>query len=1114
MDPNRPGTSALGARAMSGTKRPAPPAGAPGGGAPKRPYVGEDDEPPEWDEDLEDADGAMQEMIPDDIELVAATDTAVQEKWLRPALPAGGVNPGARSLLFQQVDIDYVIDKVDTRFSSQVGKAAQLRMFGVTPEGNSVCCFVHGFEPYFYAPAPPGFGPDDLPGFKSVLNRGTAENAGAKARDVQGPLVTRVELVQKQTVWNYQSEKSRTFIKITMALPTLVTAARSALEKGMPTPTGGSISFPTFESNVLFVLRYMIDTDIVGGNWVEAKQGKYKLRTDGGHRKPASSCQIEFDVHYKDIISHPAEGPHSVIAPLRIVSVDIECMGRKGHFPDAKLDPVIQIASVLTVQGESSPAVKNVMTLGTCSAIVGAEVMPFADERQLLRAWRDFIIATDPDMIIGYNIVDFDLPYLLDRAETLRLTDFPVFGRIRGSMIKMRNTTFSSKAYGTRETKEITLEGRVQFDLLQAVRRDYKLSSYSLNNVSAHFLGEQKEDVHHSIISDLQQGNAETRRRLAVYCLKDALLPQRLLDSLMYMYNYTEMARVTGVPISFLLSKGQSIKVLSQILRKCRQQDLVVPVVQRTQNDATYEGATVLEAKAGYYEKPIATLDFASLYPSIMMAHNLCYTTLVPPQMASSFAPEQIEKTPNGDYFVKESVRKGLLPEILQELLGARKRAKADMKKATDPLAKAVLNGRQLALKVSANSVYGFTGATVGKLPCLAISSSTTAYGRQMIEQTMAEVKKRYTVANGYAADADVVYGDTDSVFVNFNLTQDPDDKDGTGMVKEAMRLGEEAAALVTETFPKPIKLEFEKVYFPFLLLSKKRYAGMYWTNPVKWDKMDTTGIETQRRDNCALVRDVLTHALNKILMDRDVNGAAEYVKERIRDLLQNRLDMSMLVISKALSQDVEAYDAKAPHVELAKRMRKRDPATAPATGDRVAYVIVKGAKGAKAYEKAEDPIYALEHNLPLDTRHYLEMLKAPLLRIFDPCLKNAQSLLTGDHTRAITISTPSMSGGGIMRFAKVQAKCLGCKAPLSGAAAKGALCPNCSPRAGEIYYKSLSAANDLEEQFSRLWTQCQSCSGTLHQDVLCSNRDCAIFYRRKKVQKELDEKHAELARW
>ena len=1071
-------------------------------------------QPPEWDEDFEQdtqAD-ALQDMIPEDVEMV--TDLTIRESWLRPAVQH--LDTAARPLRFQQVEIDYEITSVDARYSTQQGKAAVLRMFGVTPEGNSVCCFVHGFEPYFYVPAPPGFGPDDMPGFKETINRLTLDNAGAKGRDVQGSLVRSLEIVQRQTVWNYQAEKSRPFIKITLALPTLVTACKKVLENGITGADGKLYNFPTFESNVLFVLRYMIDTEIVGGSWVELKAGKYTQRseTSAGPR-PRSACQVEVDVNYGDIISHKPEGPHSVIAPLRILSVDIECQGRKGHFPDAKHDPVIQIASMLTVQGESQPIVKNVMTLGTCAAIVGVEVMSFSDERSLLRTWRDFVIATDPDLLIGYNTVDFDVPYLLDRAESLGMSDFPMWGRMRDSRIRMRNTTFSSKAYGTRESKEITIEGRVQFDLLQAIRRDYKLSSYSLNNVSAHFLGEQKEDVHHSIIADLQNGTAETRRRLAVYCVKDAYLPQRLLDSLMYMYNYTEMARVTGVPISFLLSKGQSIKVLSQILRKCREQDLLVPNVHRQHSDAGYEGATVLEAKTGYYEKPIATLDFASLYPSIMMAHNLCYTTLLPRGQHTQFDPDQVERTPQGDYFVRDSVRKGLLPEILRELLGARKRAKADMKKATDPLEKAVLNGRQLALKISANSVYGFTGATVGKLPCLEISSSVTAYGRQMIEQTMAVVKEKYTVANGYHADADVVYGDTDSVFVNFHVQQQPGDEDGTGMVREAMRLGEEASAFVTETFPKPIKLEFEKVYFPFLLLSKKRYAGMYWTNPVKWDKMDTTGIETQRRDNCGMVRDVLTHALNKILMDRNVKGACDYVKERIRDLLQNRLDMSMLVISKALSQDVEAYDNKAPHVELAKRMRKRDPATAPATGDRVAYVIIKGTKGAKAYEKAEDPIYALEHNLPLDTKHYLDMLKKPLLRIFDPCLKNAESvLMAGDHTRVITISTPSLGGGGIMRFAKVQAKCLGCKAPLKGDAAKGAVCASCASRAGEIYYKSLAASNDLEAQFSRLWTQCQSCSGTLHMDVLCSNRDCAIFYRRKKVQKELGDAHKELARW
>lgn len=242
-----------------------------------------------------------------------------------------------------------------------------------------------------------------------------------------------------------------------------------------------------------------------------------------------------------------------------------------------------------------------------------------------------------------------------------------------------------------------------------------------------------------------------------------------------------------------------------------------------------YEGATVLDAKVGFYEQPIATLDFASLYPSIMMAHNLCYCTLVSKQAAGQFAPDEVTRTPSGDTFVKPGLQRGILPEILDELLSARKRAKADLKKATDPFARAVLDGRQLALKVSANSVYGFTGAVVGKLPCLEISASVTAFGRQMIEQTRTKVQEIYTVANGYAADAEVVYGDTDSVMVNFRC----------GDVGEAMRLGAEAAKTITASFVRPISLEFEKVYYPYLLINKKRYAGLYWTNPDKHDKMD-----------------------------------------------------------------------------------------------------------------------------------------------------------------------------------------------------------------------------------------------------------------------------------
>merc|ERR1711865_366836 len=236
-------------------------------------------------------------------------------------------------------------------------------------------------------------------------------------------------------------------------------------------------------------------------------------------------------------------------------------------------------------------------------------------------------------------------------------------------------------------------------------------------------------------------------------------------------------------------------------------------------------------------------------------------------------------------------VREGLLPRVLQELLSARKKAKKEMAAATDPLTKSVLNGRQLALKISANSVYGFTGATVGVLPCLEISSSVTAFVRTMIDETKRQVEAKYTIANGYEHDAHVIYGDTDSVMCKF----------GCKTVAEAMALGKEAADMVSATFIKPIKLEFEKVYCPYLLMNKKRYAGLYWTKKDKYDKLDTKGIETVRRDNCGLVRIVVETVLNKILIEQDIPGATKYVQDMISDLLQNKVDLSLLVISKSL---------------------------------------------------------------------------------------------------------------------------------------------------------------------------------------------------------------------
>lgn len=597
--------------------------------------------------------------------------------------------------------------------------------------------------------------------------------------------------------------------------------------------------------------------------WVEAPANRYHLVKD-----KQSNCQIEAEISYRDLIAHKPIGEWSKMAPLRILSFDIECAGRKGIFPEANHDSVIQIANVVTRYGEKKPFVRNVFCLDKTSSIVATEILSFDKEEKMLADWRNFLERVDPDIITGYNIANFDFPYLLDRAKHLKVKDFDFWSRTKVRSVA-KETNFSSKQMGNRDTKATNTNGRLQLDMLQLVQRDHQLRSYTLNSVCSHFLGEQKEDVHHSMITELFEGTPESRRRLALYCLKDAYLPQRLIDKLSCIENYTEMARVTGVPFNFLLARGQQVKFLSQLFRKALEQKLVIPNLRSESSEEQYEGATVIEPTRGYYDVPIATLDFASLYPSIMQAHNLCYTTLIKKRDIEKWNLKKDEDyivTPNGDMFVTTKQRKGLLAQILEELLAARKQAKRELAVETDPFKKAVLNGRQLALKISANSVYGLTGATNGKLPCLEIASSTTAFGRTMIERTKMEVEQRYTIANGYSHDAQVIYGDTDSVMVKF----------GTKDLAEAMKLGEDASQFVSSKFIKPIKLEFEKVYFPYLLINKKRYAGLYWTKPEKYDKMDTKGIETVRRDNCLLVQTVIEKVLRMILIDQDVPGAQE----------------------------------------------------------------------------------------------------------------------------------------------------------------------------------------------------------------------------------------------
>ncbi|CAL8087292.1 unnamed protein product [Orchesella dallaii] len=1051
------------------------------------------------------------EMLDDDMTsgLIGQEDETAKsityEQWERPAV-GKDFSTKTTNLTFQQLDVDHYIHSkpVFGMPGAKLGPVPVIRLYGVTEDGHSVCCHVHGFSPYFYVALPQNFNASHCGPLKTSLNQVILKDMRSNKQEVTEPVLM-IEIVHKLNIYGYQGDSKVPFAKITLAIPKLIAAAKRLLEKSeVHVPGLGNCAYQAFESNLDFESRFMVDRDVVGCNWIELPAGKYTVRNADLTSKSTeitrgvstmSRSQIEADIAYDKMISHAPEGEWSKVAPFRILSFDIECAGRKGVFPEPDKDPVIQIANMVVRQGESEPFIKTIFTLKTCAAIIGSHVISYDNETELLQAWGDFVRKVDPDLITGYNINNFDLWYLLNRATHLKATNFHFLGRIKNIQSVARDVVLQSKQMGRRENKSINIEGRVIFDLLLVLVRDYKLRSYTLNSVSFHFLGEQKEDVHHSIITDLQNGNEQSRRRLAVYCLKDALLPLRLLDKLMCVINYMEMARVTGVPLHYLLTRGQQIKVVSQLLRKAKEHDYIMPTYQGVGSDEQYEGATVIEPLRGYYDVPIATLDFTSLYPSIMMAHNLCYTSLLRPSQTSSMDPDKFIRTPSNNFFVKASVRKGILPVILEDLLGARKKAKNDLKNEKDPFKRKVLDGRQLALKISANSVYGFTGAQVGKLPCLEISQSVTAFGRMMIEQTKNEVEKKYCVENGYAHDAKVIYGDTDSVMVRF----------GAKTVADAMVMGKEAAEFVSSKFVSPIKLEFEKVYFPYLLINKKRYAGLYFTKPEIHDKMDCKGLETVRRDNCPLVANVLNTCLEKILVQRDPTGAVAYAKSVISDLLRNKLDISQLVITKELTKTEKEYAAKQAHVELANKMKKRDAGTAPKLGDRVPYVIIAAAKNTPAYQKAEDPIYVLENNIPIDAIYYLEnQLSKPLTRIFEPILgeKTESDLLRGDHTRTKVLVTSKV--GALAMFTKKKATCIGCRSILKDE--NSALCDYCMAKESHIYMKELSTLSSLETKFNRLWSQCQRCQGSLHEDILCTSRDCPIFYMRKKVIMDLEE--------
>lgn len=807
-------------------------------------------------------------------------------------------------------------------------------------------------------------------------------------------LIKEYSEVRAKDVWGFRNQLLERFVRVSFYTLESMRRCSSILLKG-PFKSFGELK--VYESNVDPVLKFMHLTGIRSTGWFEAS---------GGEPDHSTTC----DVKLWNCEIKPIEKDD--IAPFVIMSFDIECYSASSEFPNPlnQNDVVFQIG-MTTKHFGTNTITRKCLCLKQTQA---PDCESFSSEKELLIRFEQYITEIDPDIITGWNIFGFDLEYLQVRSVLHRLT--PTWGRLKDSPVELVTKNLASNALGNNLLKMVPMRGRYVFDLFQDVKREHKLESYSLNNVSKHFLKDQKNDMPvKEIFTRYQEGDPVRLGEVAEYCLQDTLLPHKLLDHLFQIQNQIEMAKACWVPLSFLSERGQQIKVFSQMAYKARQLGFLIPTFRKTGppgDPEKYQGATVLEAQTGAYYTPITALDFASLYPSIMCAHNLCYSTLVmDPQFDNlpgveyeQFGPHRFAQTIRAEDGTTLPVP-SLLPVILSDLKAYRKKAKKLMAQAEGTSLEAIYNGQQLAYKISMNSIYGFCGASKGLLPLVAIASTVTMRGRQMIEET-----KNYVEAN--FPGAQVRYGDTDSVMVEFDVQG----RKGQEAIDYSWQLGEQAAEQCTKLFKAPNDLELEKVYCPYFLYSKKRYAAKMYegksdktgkpvlkedgTRLVGFKKIDVKGLQVVRRDSCLYVRETLKKLLEMILESDDPRPVVEFAKASAKNLMDGNVEMNKLLMSKQLAAN---YKVKMPHVEVRDKIRKRAPGSEPQQGDRVQFVIIEG-RG-KMFEKAEDPEWVAEKKLKIDYNYYFtNQLKKPVCDLLEPLLgTDAEKIIFHPKTQRIT---------------------------------------------------------------------------------------------------------------
>jgi DNA polymerase zeta len=746
---------------------------------------------------------------------------------------------------------------------------------------------------------------------------------------------------------------------------------------------------------------------------------------------------------------------------------------------------------------------------------VSVDVDEEETELDLLMKMVDIVRRYDPDILTGYEVHNSSWGYLIERA---RLKYDVNFCDELSRMKSQSHGRFGKEEdrWGFNHTSTVRVTGRHTINIWRAMRAELNLLQYTMENVVFHLLHRR---IPHFNFADLtkwyQSRNPRDLAKVIEYFLSRVQMDLEILESNELVPRTSEQARLIGVDWFSVISRGSQYKVENIMFRIAKPENFIVVSPSRRQvggQNALECLPLVMEPLSDFYTSPMLVLDFQSLYPSVMIAYNYCYSTFLGRVVSwrgtnkmgfthyqrehrlLELLKDHINIAPNGIMYVKGTIRKSLLAKMLGEILETRVMVKSGMKvDKDDKTLQRLLNNRQLALKLIANVTYGYTSASFsGRMPCSEIADSIVQTARETLEKSIALI---HSVERW---GAEVVYGDTDSLFVYLK-----------GRTRaQAFDIGEDIAATITKSNPRPVKLKFEKVYHPCVLLAKKRYVGFkYEHRDQKEPEFDAKGIETVRRDGTPAEQKIEEKALKILFRTADLSQVKSFFQSQCAKIMRGEISIQDFCFAKEVR--LGTYSDKGPPPPgalISARKMLEDPRLEPQYGERVPYVVITGGPQARLIDRCVAPEVLLhDAQSELDAEYYISKnIIPPLERIFNLVGANVRQwydeMPKYQRIRRIEAAlVPDAAEAGVAKktlesYMK-SSTCIVCREALDS---ESPLCQGCFSRAPQtILYLRCKLARS-EKKASMLAKVCRSCSGLgWNEDIKCDSKDCPVFYSR-----------------